>query len=292
LLRTTLTKQRLELAERDGGFVLALPKADEIGSNPFDVDDLASANDIASVGQLIETFVAPTTWKSGGGSGTIEVEGNKLRITNTLEVRRQVLVFCERLRVARGLAVRSRYPKGLVSATPAFQLLAPKLDARTTFTFLPWSRFADVVRHWQETTGRDFLVDWSALKDLEIGPDSTIACSARDRSYSDALDGILEPLGLTWWAANGDTIQITTIEAAKNIERVEFYEVPQNPRTQFANSDAMSEALLKEIGARRRDKRQLAPSARLQVDEPSGRLIVLADAETHRFLSARLSSTE
>jgi hypothetical protein len=96
-------------------------------------------------------------------------------------------------------------------------------------------------------------------------------------------------MGLTWWAVNGETIQITTVEAGKEIERVEFYDIPPSLHTGFASSDGLIEALRKQIGTGRGGKGQSATSAHLQLDEPSGRLIVVADPDTHRFLSARLS---
>jgi hypothetical protein len=220
--------------------------------------------------------------------GAIEVNGTKLQIENTLSVRRQALMFCERLRLARGLPVRSKYPAELLSVASPYQTLSAKLNEHTTFTFLPWARLADVVRHWQEATGLTILVDWSAAADAELGPATPVACSAVDRTWQDALAGILEPLGLGWWAVNGDTIQITSRDALNKIERIEFYAVPKSLREKFASADALVESMTKELQVHATANH--APEAHLNLDAPSGQLIVLGAPAAHRWLANRLAN--
>jgi hypothetical protein len=199
-----------------------------------------------------------------------------------------VLIFCERLRLARGLAARSRYPTALLSADSAYKKLAPKFKQRTTFTFLPWTRLADVLRHWQEESGVTIVADWAALTDAELGPSAPIACSAIDRTWEDALDGVLAPLGLAWWAVNGETIQITSREALNDIQRIEFYAVPKSLRGQFASNEALIDSLAGEVRTSATDSRAPLEATQLELDKPSGRLIVLATPQVHRFLSRRL----
>ncbi len=285
VLHEALTQRRLDIGQQDGWPRVVLPKADEPHAIDYDVKDLAAGNDAHAVAELMERFVAPATWKSAGGKGTLRVDGTTLHIEQSDAVRRQVVIFSERLRLARSLTIQSKYPASLLSVDSPYQRLSEKLSQNTTFTFLPWTRLADVVRNWQEQSGLLIFIDWNALAEAEFGPSSPVACSANDRSWEQALDGVLEPLGLAWWAVDSGSIQITTPAALEKIERIEFYQVPQKLRASFASDQALIESLQKGL----RDAAGKPLPVRMEIDAPSGRLIVLASPIAHRQLSKRLA---
>jgi hypothetical protein len=291
ILRDAFTKQRLELVEEDGRLGIELSNADEQRAVDFEVKDLVSGADAAPIGKLVEQFVALQTWKSRGGKGTIEVQGTNLHIDQSLTVRREALIFCERLRLARGLPLRSKYPPALLATDSPYHKAAAKLGEPTTFTFLAWTRLGDVVRQWQEMSGFVILVDWRALREVEFGPTSPLACSAVDRPWTEALDGVLNPLGLGWWATDAQTIQITSLDALSRIERVEFYAVPKVLRDASASDQALVESLRRDIDGRA-VKIGGTGDVRIELDKPSGRLIVLGTPDVHRFLSGRLAAAK
>lgn len=287
VLRERLTENRLELDDSHGRLGVALAGAAEQRSVDFDVQDLVSEGDASSISRLIEQFVAPHSWKAGGGKGTIKVDGGVLHIDQTLLVRREALIFCERLRLARGRSLRSKYPAELLTLESPYVKLAPKLQQPTTFTYLPWMRLADFARELQELTGFTILVNWAALADVNLEPASPLACSVNNRPWGEALDGVFEPLGLTWWAVDGQTLQVTSRDANARVERVEFYAIP---KAQLAASAAFADSLKKVI-ADRPNKADRPDGVRIQVDEPSGRLIVRASPDVHRFLAGQFSVT-
>jgi hypothetical protein len=283
VLRDVFTKHRLDLVERDGHLGIALAGGDTKRAITYDVADLAGTADATSLAQLIERFVAPDSWNAADGGGSIKVEKSKIRIDQIQRVRHEVLIFLERLRLARGLSQRSRYPASLLATISPHEAAAPRLQQRATFTLLPWTRLGDVLRHWQDASKLTILVDWRALAAMELEPPTPMACSAIDRSWEDTLDGILEPIGLAWWPVNGETIQITSQEALDGIRRIEFYRVPQTLRDQHATMPAVIESLqqaVAEIDAK-------LPAV-IDFDEPSERLIVLAEPRVHRLLHKRL----
>jgi hypothetical protein len=283
ILRDALAAHRLELVDQNGAAFVAIPDATQQRSVDFDVKDLAPGGDASGVAGLVERFVAPTIWKTAGGNGSIKVDGTTLHVDAPLLARREALIFCERLRLARGLQRRSKYPAALLTIESPLEKLGPILDKPTTFTFMPWTRIADVVHQWQELTGITILVDWSALADAEFTPSSTVACSAIDRPWSESLDGVLTPLGLGWWAVDGQTIQITTLDGLERFERVEFYPISPKLREQYAKDDALLTALQEAVSSRPGDHADARP-CELTVDQPGGRLIVRASPLVHRFL--------
>jgi hypothetical protein len=287
ILRATLAAQRLELVERDAHVGVTTTNGDQQHSVDFDVKDLAKSSDAAPVAALIEHFVAPSTWQSAGGKGTIAVDGTTLHIDQSLFVRREALIFCERLRLARGASLRTKYPAELLTVDAPYGKLNTKLNQSTTFTFLAGTPLADIVERWEKLSGVTILVDWSALADIDLNPSTTVACSAIERPWSAAFDGILEPLNLGWWVVDGQTIQITSLEALAHIERVEFYPVPKGLRDQFPADGDLTNTLEKEIAARPKRPGK-AGNPHLEIDGVSGRLIVRAAPDIHRFLAGRL----
>jgi hypothetical protein len=290
-LRDALAARRLVLVERDGQASVTLANSDERRAAAFEVKDLVDGADAGNIAKLIERFVAPGTWNTVGGPGSMQVDGTTLHINQSLAVRREALIFCERLRRARGLPLRSKYPAELLTIESPYAKLAPSLARSATFTFMAGTRLADVVHAWQELSGLAILVDWSALAEIEFAPVSPLACSAVDRPWAEALDGVLGPLGLAWWAVDGETLQITSIDALQRIERVEFYTIPKSWGDQFASSDKLVESLQKEIAARPHPVGDPG-DVRIALDMPSGRLIVRATPDVQRFLSERLLRAE
>lgn len=291
LLQDALRKSRLSFVESDGHVIVALAEADRRSSREFDFGDLVDkdSSDAAGVAKLIQTFVSPRSWDASGTGATIQVNGSKLRIEQRKAVHHEMLLFCERLRLARGLPQKSKYPSELLTIDSPYAKINARISEKTTFTFLPWTRLADVLRHWQESSGIAMLADWHRIADVELEPSTPLACSAIDRTWADVLDESLEPLGLAWWAVDGSTIQITSREALDEIHRTEFYEIPKPLRDQFINGSALLETLQaelrEEVGAEGTTGEQL----QMQLDKPSRRLIVRGMPPVHRYLAKRLA---
>lgn len=290
LLHDVLAKHRLALCDVAGHLSIQLASADDRSTKVHDVSDLVAvrAKDAAEVAATIERFVSPGTWVAAGGVGKIQAEGRTLRVEQSKAVQHEVFIFCERLRLARGVRQQTRYPADRLAIDSPYVALTNKLSERTTFTFLPWTRLADVVRHWQLASGVIVLVDWSSLASEELVPSTPMACSAVDQPWGDALDQILEPLELVWWAVDGRTIQITTRGALADIRRTEFHAIPQSYRDQFASEAGMIDSLRAELqrqfGENRADNRQF----QLQYDEPSRHLVMHASPQLHQLLTQLL----
>ncbi|HEX2474991.1 MAG TPA: hypothetical protein VHK01_09600 [Lacipirellulaceae bacterium] len=294
LLKDRLRAKRLNYVERDGHVVISLADGDRQSPREFDVSDLmeAGAADASAVAKLIQTFVAPQSWPSSDGSPTIQVKGPKLRIEQRKAVQHEMLLFCERLRLARGLARKSRYPAELLSIDSPYAKLESPLTAKSTFTFLPWTRLADVLQHWQAASGVTMLADWHRIADVDLRPATPLSCSAVDRTWGQVLDEILEPLGLAWWAVDGTTIQITSREALDEIHRVEFYNISKAMRDQFTSGNALIETLRAELGENVGAPAAAADQLQMHVDKPSRRLIVRGTPQIHRYLSDRLRTAD
>lgn len=294
LLQGALARQRLELVDDQGHLTIRLAAAAERLTKLHDVADLVAAGEqqVNSVAATIERFVAPSTWKSSGGTGTLQVQGTTLRVEQSKAVQHEIVIFCERLRLARGLRQRTKYPADRLMIDSPYRTIDRQLSERTTFTFLPWTRLADVVQHWEDASRVAMLVDWSTLSDEQLLPSTPVACSALEQPWTAALEQILEPLGLTWWAVDGRTLQITTREALADIQRTEFYVIPPSYRDQFTSDTAMIESLRAELQQQSDGHRADNSRITIQVDGPSRRLVVRASPQLHQRITQLVHNAE
>jgi hypothetical protein len=290
VLRQVLAIHRLDFVERGGQLIVFRPTAEGHATREYDVQDLlADDADAARLADLVRRFVAPASWQPAGGQGAIEAAGPKLRIHQTEDIYIQIIVFCERLRRARRLPTKTSYTPERLAIESPYALLAPKLREPTTFTFLPWTRLADVVRHWQAQSGLVILVDWPALASVELEPSSPIACGVIKLPWGEAMDDVLGPLDLGWWAIDGETIQITSRDSLPGVRRIELHPVSADFARPFPDAGAMLAALTQELRENVGEGGRAGGFA-LAYDEPGKRLILLGNAAAQRYLAERLSA--
>ena len=125
----------------------------------------------------------------------------------------------------------------------------------------------EVIEHWRRASGLVILVDWHSLADVELGPRSQIECSATNRSWRDALDGVLEPLGLAWAPTGVDTIWIASRKRIESVQKVEFY--PLDPTRGMAMANALGASY---------------PEASITYDTASRSIIVRAGGITQKAI--------
>ena len=214
LLASSLTALRLGVVAEGPYVTVVRLEADEVRAIQHPVADLVASDEAEFMDLLRSVGKLPADSQFIDG---------KLAVTAPLATQYDFVVLCERLRIARKLPAKTKYPPSLLSVEPSLATLAPVLDRRTTFSFVEPTRLVDVFAHWRRVTGLSILVDWRALADIGYGPRSTVECSVTNRPMRAALDGVLEGLGMTWGAIDGRTLWLTTRDAAQQPETIEFY---------------------------------------------------------------------
>jgi hypothetical protein len=211
VLKSVLEPLHLEATTEGPQIIVIRQDAARVRTVDYPVDDLLGDKlTAAEIGQWIERLIAPDSWQSAGGEGTIAAAGGSLKIEQPQAIQYQVLFFLERIRLAKGLPLRSKYPARLLSGKPFNVAIADRLDAPATFTFSHNTPLAEVFHYWQGEVGLPIFVDWPALANVGLWPDSRITCTSANESWQTAFDKILTPLELAWRAAPGGAIQITS----------------------------------------------------------------------------------
>jgi hypothetical protein len=214
LLASSLKPLRLGVVAEGPYVTVVRLEADEVRTIQHQVADLVDSDEVELANMLRSLGKLPADSQFVDG---------KFAVTAPLATQYDLVVLCERLRLARKLPLKTKYPPSLLPAEPSLTTLAPMLDRRTTFSFVEPTPLADVFAHWRRVTGLSILIDWRALADIGYGPRSTVECSVTNRPMRAALDGVLGGLGLTWGAIDGRTLWLTTQDAAQQPETIEFY---------------------------------------------------------------------
>jgi hypothetical protein len=239
--------QPLHLDYRTTGplVVIHWPGAEKRRAIDYPIADLVTAETgVRRLAEWIRRLVAPTSWRNAGGEGDLQIAGETLHIVQSQRVQYQILCFLERLRLVRELKPRSRYPLARLPVEPPMQVLAATLHEPARFTYSRYTPLQEIFSYWEQQLGLVLLVDWSALlgeslagagaseaqdESQEIPPEflarpaTRIACAVVDRPWEQALDLVLEPLGLAWRAIDGRTLQITSATVAQEATQLEFY---------------------------------------------------------------------
>ncbi|MEM8866201.1 MAG: hypothetical protein AAGF31_11715, partial [Planctomycetota bacterium] len=220
LLNQVLQPLRLEVVDEGQGFRLSRLGAQREKQATYRVDDLlpTGARDATPMVELLATLLPELPAR-------IDADGASLQVSGPAAAHMKVAILCERLRKARKLGPRSRYPEPLLQVKPSLATLDTVLQRTTTFSFVEFTPLAEIVDHWERTTGVTILVDWASLADNDLRPSTTLACSVNDRPWGEALDSTLAELNLAWRAVDPSTLQITTKPAAKAMQTIEFYPV-------------------------------------------------------------------
>ncbi|MGI9427264.1 MAG: hypothetical protein ACR2NM_01305 [Bythopirellula sp.] len=279
MLNQILEPLQLEFATQDQQVVIQRKDATKVREINYPVDDLVSADTSEEeLAGWVEQLVAPGSWQASGGKGRLEAATGNLQISQTQQVQYQVLILLERLRLARGLPPRSRYPAKRLAGTPASELLAAELSKPTTFTFSQFTPLEEVFTYWQTELGLPLLVDWPALFDVGLAPQSTVACAIIEQPWQVALDKVLAPLQLGWRATTGGAIEITSAEKVKDDLQLEVI-----PIRAGANSHDLVAKLLSMT-----EKQGTEPTGALLYDSAGGALLSLQPATVQRMVHQHL----
>ena len=193
----------------------------------YRVSDLTGddAKKMADLATLVQKLVAPDTWQSAGGRGTIQVDGDSLVITQTGNVHYQVLTLCEKLRTARGKPLRSHRNPDLFALATRTARAKGLLEHPLTVNFSQGAPLPEIVSYLKKEAGADIVVDRAALRAEQLAPDLKGTVRVEGQSLAAALAQWLEPLKLGCRVVDATTVQITTRKALNAHVELEFYPV-------------------------------------------------------------------
>ncbi len=264
---------KLDIVKTGQGVSFAKPDANKSRTIDYEIADLMTGVDSTeTIVKLLNQMVG-TDWPAG----SCVVSGNSISVRQSLATQYQVLRFFERLRLARGSLLRSRYPAELLTIEPRFAAASTTLNRNTTLTFVDYTPLPDALDYLSKSCGMVILVDWQSLADAELTVTTLVAGSVTDVPLADALDSFCESLELVWMPVDGKTLWLTTKAGATDHDWVEFY-----PAERLGDAATLGERLAEKL------PNDVLARATFADDAVSERIIVRGDANVHRAIDNSL----
>ncbi len=228
LLEEILTAYRVGYRIDKGEILVGTSSPDaKLLTLPFPISKVASdAEDQKALYAAVETLVAPETWQSSGGVGTAELKGGALAVSQTPETTYRVLVFFEKLSLARGKEpLAKKFPRELFALSTRREKAAPILLRNASVTYYHPAPLVDILHELERQTQARILIDWHGLRAANWSMKAQGTLTVEGTPLNEALDSLLAPLDLTWKAIDARTIQVTSQVAADAARELEFYPV-------------------------------------------------------------------
>jgi hypothetical protein len=271
--------KKLGVVRNDQGLTIAPLGFDRPLPMDHPIDDLAATPaERAALVETIQKFVQPDSWTEVSGKSRIADSGDALHIEHDMQAQYQVIVLLEKLRTARSKPSNNTYFDAQTFHLKSRRERAAKKTSRTLdLNHVIQEPLATIVRKLEWAAGTNIAVDWSALRSESIGRDTPARLIARSKTLAEAMDALVQPLGLAWRVHDATTLQISTKQQINDRLELEIYDLKNVLAAGLAG-----EKLLEQI---RRDTdpklwQTDSGSGRLQIDPSKSCLLVLANQST------------
>jgi hypothetical protein len=273
---------------RDGQLIVGHPPQESSRQVRYAVSDLAEDN--AALGELaalVRRMIAPESWQQAGGKGSVVAGNGTLVINQSEPALAQILVFCEKLRVARGLPIKSRLDPARFVLNTREDKAHEMLNRPVTANFATPQPLSGVMKWLHDSTGATILVNHAALAEQAMCDDSECTGAAVKKPLAALLDELTGSAELAWRAIDEKTIEITTRQDASKKMDVEFYAAGS-----IAGDSAAAEKLIAELKSKIEPQLwgDASDKAAIHFDPPSRVLIVRAPQRTQGQIEAFLAN--
>jgi len=275
ILQELVAKRAMAYLADDGQILITATADDfeQLRRVRYTVSDLTGGDQSATnqLATLVQKFIAPESWKIVGGWGTIETEKSALIVTQNSVVQDKILVFCEKLRNARGRPLRSSQDPARFELTTRLNEAGPALNRRISANFHEPATLVDILTYLGRQAEVDILLDRRAMGAAGLSDKSEISLVAHDQPLAEVLKELLQPLKLAYRAVDAQTLQVTTQSAVDTRLDLEFYPVGKLLGKELSGSDLAEQ--IKSAVAPDTWKNE-GKSAAIYFDQPSNALII------------------
>ncbi|MEX1225083.1 MAG: hypothetical protein WEA31_11110, partial [Pirellulales bacterium] len=181
--------------------------------------------------ELVREMIAPESWSTVGGPASVTVDGDSLLVDHGAAERYQVLVLCEKLRVARGMAPKSRYEPSRFDVAARSVQAKPSLGKAVSFEAGEAVPLNVILGQLAYQSGVDLQVDHLALLSANHSESMAAELSVLDQPLEQALQELLQPLDLVYYPLGANRLVITTPYAMQRTMLWEVFAVPANLTT-------------------------------------------------------------
>lgn len=247
LLTKMLSPNRLGYQVTDGVLIVGRASSDDgIRTDNYRVRDLLhSKTQHELFGRMLQHVVQPGSWVK---NNKLTWKDNALVVTHEEIGHYEVLMFCERLRRARGLKKASRYPDELFRLESPGQFVGKQLQERiVSVSARRPTLLVDILNRIAREIDCEILIDWHALRGRGWGADADAILDVRDVPFATAMEQLLRPMRLTYRALDSGTLEVTTEATELKRDEIAMYPVRDLFRQGYKSKEIISR-IRSEIG--------------------------------------------
>ncbi|HAA67999.1 MAG TPA: hypothetical protein DCE55_02555 [Planctomycetaceae bacterium] len=207
----------------------------EARARKIDVRDLATnPTETEQLCRLIQTLVAPSTWRTQGGTGSLQGARGTLIVYQTHSIHTEVERFCGQLRRARKKLPPLKLNPGNHNpgAEPQFPLVS--------LTFSQPTRLLQMVKRLEQETDSRLVVNWASLAQQGWYADSTSTLVANADPLDHVLEQLFQPTPVTLSALGSTLYHVTTETPSEVRMQIMFHPTGQNLTLDQANQQIRS----------------------------------------------------
>jgi hypothetical protein len=206
-------------------------RIDDLRVLPRPDDDLAEVLSDAVLTEMLQSTVLPTTWRTRGGDGLIDIRDGRMLVRQTDEGHRALAEFLVMLRA--GLDERPLpLTKSQVETAAGmawelkFDPLATRDALRRPQSFhyedVPWPRiFKSILKR----AGVQALISQDPMIELKIDEKANRSLRAKNESLSSCLDRLAQSLGVDWYVDEIGVVFITTPQRAAHSREIRLHSI-------------------------------------------------------------------
>jgi hypothetical protein len=230
-----LAPYQLKLVAADGHAVVMPIDSGKTRKARYVVGDLVRPGDpaITALAETVRGVLGLPVDEQNEGA-RLEVATDTFYLTANDETHDRMIELCEKLRVARGRPLRTKYdaarpdarfdPRRFELSTRSAKAKA-MLSRRVTAGIGTAAPLSAVVEYLAKRSGAVLLIDSAALAEAELSQHTECRLQVDDEPLAAALARLLAPLELTYRVVDEKTIQITTPATAAEKPDLEMYSV-------------------------------------------------------------------
>jgi hypothetical protein len=172
-----------------------------------------------TLAEMLREIVSPESWQGMEGAGTVDMDGDQLTVTQTLQVHYHVGLLLERLKVA-----RMQDPAG-EKRLPRVPAARAQLSRPISLNFTRETPLGTILRRLGQEAGMHIQVDWVATHPAGWSAASLTTLVADENAFSQVLSVFLDSMKLDYRIVDATTIQVSTSEQLAARHEIELHDI-------------------------------------------------------------------
>lgn len=174
---------------------------------------------------VLTSLIMPGLWQESGGSATLQLAAGRLQVNAPPAAQWEVSMFCQRLRLARGLRPQGEMPAHAPGLELRLTAALDKLAQPVSSAHAVPAPLTNILDELSTASGVDFWVNWRALEEIGWNRQTLARLEVVEQPLSEALQMLLGPMELSFRVIDASTLEITTASAAYNLLEIGFFPV-------------------------------------------------------------------